>query len=67
LEHTENYKDEKDRIIFDLIAISNYTYEEAGKYLGMAKYQVRYRYNAISKRILLYLQKKGINSLEDLL
>lgn len=35
--------------------------------LGMSKRQVRYRYGLIVERILAYLQKQGIKSLEDLL
>lgn len=67
IESDENFKDEIDRIIFDLVAIRNYTYEEAGKELGFTRNQVKYRYFNIVKNITIYLKQKGISSLEDLL
>ena len=67
LENSINFKDEKERILFDLIAIRNFTYEEAGGQLGMNRLQARYRYGTIINRIVEYFRKKGINSLEDLL
>jgi len=67
LESTENYDDERDRILFDLIAVNNFTYGETGRELGMTERQVRYRYGVIVKRIIEYLNRKGIRNLEDLL
>lgn len=67
LEHGENYKDEKDRILFDLVAINKYTYEEAAKELGLTARQAFYRYQQVSRRIVDYLNKRGITRIEDLL
>jgi len=66
-ENMNNFKDIRDKILFDLIAIQNYTYEEAGKQIGINKRQTRYRYEHIIQRIINYLKTRGINSLEDLL
>lgn len=54
-----NYADEYERIVFDLIALNDYTYREAAEQTGLTERQVRYRYNAASKRIIDYLKKKG--------
>jgi RNA polymerase sigma-70 factor (ECF subfamily) len=67
IESMDNFRDETDRILFDLIAVQNYTYEEAGAQVGLAKRQVRYRYGLIVDRMIDYFRKKGINSLEELL
>lgn len=64
---SENFSDEYERIIFDLIALNNYTYREAAEQTSLSERQVRYRYIAASKRITEYLKKKGISRLEDLL
>jgi len=63
----ENYKDERDRIIYELIAIKNYTYEEVAGVMGLTKRQVNYRYRTAVERIVDYLKKKGVNNLEELL
>jgi RNA polymerase sigma factor (sigma-70 family) len=67
IEHGDNYRDGKDRILFDLIAISGYTYDEAAKQLGLTKRQVFYRYQQVSRRIINYLKERGISRIEDLL
>ncbi|MFH0977012.1 MAG: sigma-70 family RNA polymerase sigma factor [Spirochaetota bacterium] len=67
LDASENYRDDKDRIIYELIAIKNYSYYEASKQTGLSMRQVRYRYNLIVERIMKYLSTKGINNLEELL
>lgn len=67
LEDMGNFEDEREKILFDLIAVRNYTYEEAGAELGFSKRQVRYRYGLIVSRLQEYFRKKGIASLEELL
>ena len=67
IENSENFKDEIDRILFDLIAIYNFTYSEAGSHLGLTQRQVRYRYGQIAARMVQYLSRKGIASLEEIL
>lgn len=67
IEESENFKDDKEQILFELIAVHNYTYEKAGKQIGLTRRQVKYRYGLIVKRVLKFLEKKGISSLEELL
>jgi len=67
LENMDNYRDESEVVLFELVAVRNFTYGEAGKQLGLNARQVRYRYELIVKRLLDYLARKGIASLEDLL
>jgi RNA polymerase sigma factor (sigma-70 family) len=67
LDASENYRDDKDRIIYELIAIKNYSYDEVAKQMGLSSRQIRYRYNSVVDRIMDYLKKKGVNNLEELL
>ncbi len=67
IEEMNNFEDENDSALFDLIAINNFTYEEAGSQLGLSKRQTRYKYGKVVERLLDALNKKGIKNLEDLL
>lgn len=67
MDETENYQDERDRIIFDLIAINNYTTAEVSRQMGLTERQVRYRYSRVVDRIMDHLRKRGVKNLEDLL
>ena len=67
IESMENFGGERDRALFDLVAVNGFTYEEAGAQLGMSVRQARYRYGLAVERILDFLAKKGIKNLEDLL
>lgn len=67
MDRLESGGDEDDRVIFDMVAVNNFTYGEAAKHLGMGEQQVRYRYERSVKRLLGYLREKGIQNLEDLL
>jgi RNA polymerase sigma factor (sigma-70 family) len=58
---------EDDRVLFDLIALYNYSYAEVGRQMGYSKRQVGYRYRIIVERIIAGLKKRGIGKLEDLL
>jgi RNA polymerase sigma factor (sigma-70 family) len=62
-----NYGSEEDRLIFDLVALGGFTYEQASKQLGLSRRQVEYGYGRVSRRILDALRKKGIVKIEDLL
>jgi len=62
-----NYSNEKEKNLFDLIAIHNFTFREAAKNLGMTKWQAEYKYKQIEKRILANLKDKGIRKVEDLI
>jgi RNA polymerase sigma factor (sigma-70 family) len=59
--------DEESRILFDLIAVYNFSYKAAAERLGITEHQSRYKYNIIVKKVLLYFKNKGISSLEELL
>ncbi len=67
IENMDNYENESDKILFDLIAVHNYTYAQAGESLGLNKHQIRYRYGIIQNKITDYLKKRGVTSLDDLL
>jgi RNA polymerase sigma-70 factor (ECF subfamily) len=67
IENMDNYKDDTDRALFDLVAVRNFSYDEAGAQLGLSRRQVRYRYGLIVDRLVDYFRKRGINSLGDLL
>ena len=67
IENTENFRDERERILFDLIAVNNFTYKQVAKQLGLTRRQVEYRYGQIVERVLRYLEKKGISNIEELL
>ncbi len=54
-------------LLFDMVALKRFSYEEAGKQLGINARQVRYRYGEIIRWLQDYLGKKGIHSMEDLL
>ncbi len=64
-----NFLDMNDtgRIIFELIAIHNFTYAQAGKHLNLTYKQVRSRYARTVDSLISYLKGKGIKTLEDLL
>ncbi|HEY1407167.1 MAG TPA: sigma-70 family RNA polymerase sigma factor [Spirochaetota bacterium] len=67
LEEIENFGSEKNRILFNLIAIYNYTYKEAGENLGLSEHQARYWYNIVVDKLMAHFRKKGIHSMEELL
>jgi len=67
LENMENFHGEREKILFDLIAVNGFTYGEAGRELGMSERRVRRRYRLIVRRLVAYLNRKGIRNLEDLL
>ncbi len=67
INNMENFKNEKEKVLFDLIAIHNYTYKKAAATIGMTKWQVQYTYSKLEKKILAYLKNKGIKELNDIL
>lgn len=67
MEDMEHFNGEDEKILFDLVAVYNYSYTEAGRQLGFTKRQVEYKYRRIVDNILDKLTKKGIRNLEDLL
>ncbi|MCP4138464.1 MAG: sigma-70 family RNA polymerase sigma factor [bacterium] len=67
LDSNSNYKNETERALFELIAFNGLSYELAGEHLGLTKRQAQYSYGNVTKRLIEYLRKKGITSIEDLL
>lgn len=67
LDDMNNYEDETDRIVFELIAIYNFTHKEAAVQTGLTLHKIRYKYQKVSERLLQYFKEKGIKGLEDLL
>ena len=63
----ESVPDPVDRVLFDLIAVQNHSYQEAGNHVGLSSRQVRYRYSLINRHIQDHLGARGIKSIEDLL
>ena len=59
--------DDEERIIFDLIARHNFSYENAARILGYTRRQVEYKYTQLVKGVLAYLKKKGITDIKELL
>jgi len=67
LEDMGNFVGEREKVLFDLIAVSNFTHLEAGQALGMSLGQVKYRYGLIVRRLIECLNRRGIRNLEDLI
>lgn len=67
IESGETFDTEEDKILFDLIAINNFSYSQAGSQLGFTKRQVQYRYGVIVQKILDQFSRRGIKHIEDLL
>ena len=67
IESSGVFKDDRERVLFELIAVHNFSYEKTGKQLGFTLKQVRYRYGIVVRRILDALKERGITNMEDLL
>lgn len=67
IDNDENYKDETDKIIFDLVAFKGYSYEKAGRHLGFSKSKVRYKYSQLISRLNESFKKRGITKIEAVL
>jgi RNA polymerase sigma-70 factor (ECF subfamily) len=55
------------RIIFDLIARHNFSYNHVARILGYTRRQIEYRYTQLVKSVLAYLKDKGITDIKELL
>lgn len=67
IDNPDNYKNEKDRALFELVAIKNFNYREAAEQLGITRRQATYNYEMTVNRILDDLARHGIKNLEDIL
>jgi len=62
IERSENYENDKERVLFQLIAINKYSYAETAEELGMSRRQAEYAYGKIVQKIVAYLKSKGIST-----
>jgi len=62
-----NFSDERERVLFELVASYDFTYREAGEQLGMSERQAKYRYGIAVRKLTEYFKERGIARLEDLL
>jgi RNA polymerase sigma factor (sigma-70 family) len=67
IQNKDNYHDENENLIFDLVALKNFSYSQAAKELGKTKRQIEYTYRKICRRIVEKLRKKGISAISDIL
>ena len=65
INNMNNYENETDRTLFELIAILKYSYKEAAAQLKLSRRQIIYKYNKIVKRMLENLKAKGIQDVKD--
>lgn len=61
------YKEEIEKIIYEMIARQNYSYRETAKILHISKPKLIRIYNNITNQLLKKLREKGIKKIEDLL
>jgi RNA polymerase sigma factor (sigma-70 family) len=62
IERIENYENDQDRVLFQLIAINKYSYAEAAAELGISRRQAEYAYSKIIQKIVAHLKSKGIST-----
>ncbi len=67
IDNAENYEDDIDRTVFELIAILRYSRREAALQLNLSSRQTGYRYKRVIKKMMHNLRNKGITGLEDLI
>ncbi|MGL4368313.1 MAG: RNA polymerase sigma factor [Spirochaetota bacterium] len=61
------FESETDRALFDMIALSGYTYADAARSLGVSYRQAHYGFEMVSRRIVSWFKSRGVSSLEELL
>jgi len=61
------FADDRERAIFDLVAVMGFSVAEASKHLGISYRQARYGFERASAGIADALKKRGISSIEELL
>lgn len=50
-----NFKDEKEKMLFDLIAVFDFSYNDAADYMGMTRAKVEYMYKKIETELVPFL------------
>lgn len=67
LESIQENEDAEDIVLFELIAVYNYSFADAARHQGFNYKQARYRFSRIVSKITDELKKRGIKSIEELL
>lgn len=67
MDSEETFETDKDRAIFELVAVCNRSIADAARHTGMTYRIANYSYKKSVANITRYLQKKGIMRMEDLL
>jgi len=61
INRAENYDNEQERVLFQLIAINKYSYAEAASEMGTTRRQAEYAYGKVIQRVFTHLKSKGIS------
>src|SRR4030042_2791887 len=64
-EESGNFETPEDKVLFDLITVYAYTYNEAAKIFSVSQRQVIYRYKKTTERNMSYLKKKGFKDIDE--
>ena len=67
LESEGMFSDERERSLFELVAIDGYSYADAARTLRISYRQARYGFECAAKRIVSWLKGRGISNLEEML
>lgn len=67
LSSMDNYEDDEELLVFELVALCEYSYVKASRYLGISSRSVNYYYHKVLKRMAAYLRDRGVTCLTDLL
>lgn len=66
IENSENFDNELEKKILDLIAFKGYSYVNAAEHLGLTVKITTYKYKKVMNKIAYQLKKAGINNIEAL-
>lgn len=67
LNSDETFTDERERIVFDMVAVNGFSIAEVSRHLDITYRQARYGFERASAGIADALKKRGIASIGDLL
>jgi RNA polymerase sigma factor (sigma-70 family) len=67
LDDPGTFSDERERVLFDLVAVEGFSVAEAAEHTGITHRQARYGFEKAAVGIADALKKRGISSIEELL
>jgi len=67
LDAPDTFSDERERVLFDLVAVGGFSVAEAAEHTGITYRQARYGFEKAALGIADALKKRGISSIEELL